>query len=71
MTPAQDKLLDNFNRVVEQRDELLESLKETLRVLVRPKGFPDKGKGRTQKQQAAFDRACAAVANSSGEAVGP
>lgn len=37
--------------------ELREALFDTLRYLVTPTGFKEKGKGRTEQQQAAFDRA--------------
>lgn len=46
--------------------ELLDALRETLRTLVRVEGFPDKGKGRTEKQQAVFDQAKAAIRKATG-----
>lgn len=42
--------------------ELLAALKEALRTLVTPQGFPD-AKHRTQEQQAAYDQARAAITN--------
>lgn len=45
----------------EQRDKLLEALKETLRVLVTPAGLPDKDKGRTGEQQIALNNAQDAI----------
>lgn len=37
--------------------ELIEAVSDLLRLCVTPKGMPDKGKGRTDEQQAAFDKA--------------
>ncbi len=42
--------------------DLLAALKDVLRYCVTVKGFPDKAKGRTAEQQAAHDRASAAIA---------
>lgn len=42
-------------------EKLREALQDTMRYLVTPQGFPDKGK-RTVEQQAAFDKARAALA---------
>ena len=43
--------------------ELVGALRELMRLCVTPKGFPDKGKGRTHEQQAAFDEARALLAS--------
>lgn len=43
-------------------NDLLAALKEALRTLVTPQGFPD-AKHRTQEQQAAYDQARAAITN--------
>lgn len=42
--------------------ELLKTLKDVLRELVTPRGFPDAGKGRTERQQEVFDAARAVIA---------
>ena len=47
----------------EQRHNLFVALKEVLRHCVTPGGFPDKGKGRTEQQQAAFDTARTMIEN--------
>ena len=49
-------------RLIAAAPQLLEALREALRVLVTPRGFPDKDKGRTDEQQRAFDAARAAIA---------
>jgi hypothetical protein len=46
--------------------DLLAALKTALRVLVTVRGVPDKGKGRTDEQQAALDMARAAIAKAEG-----
>jgi hypothetical protein len=48
--------------------DLLAALKEVLRVLVTPRGLPDRGKGRTDEQQATLDAARAAIAKATGAA---
>ena len=40
---------------------LLDALQKTIRVLVTPTGFPDKGKSRTDEQQRVFDTARAII----------
>lgn len=46
---------------------LLSALESVLRHLVTPAGFPDKGKGRTEQQQAIFDQARSIIARAKGE----
>jgi hypothetical protein len=46
--------------------DLLEALQTVLRHCVTPAGMPDKGKGRTPEQQAAYDAARAAIARATG-----
>jgi hypothetical protein len=53
-----DELVRRWN----QHEALVDTLRETLRVLVTPTGLPDKGK-RTTTQQAALDRALDLIDN--------
>ena len=53
-------------RLANAAPDLLAALKEALRVLATPGGFPDKGKGRTEEQQRAFDAARNALAKARG-----
>ena len=48
-------------RILTAAPDLLSALEEALRVLVTAGGFPDKGKGRTDEQQAAYDAARKAI----------
>jgi hypothetical protein len=47
--------------------DLLAALEEVLRHCVTVRGFPDKGKGRTAEQQAAYDAARTAIAKAIGK----
>lgn len=66
-----DRATSKYNqanaRLMAAAPELLAALEDTLRVLVTPAGLPDKGKGRTQEQQAAFDAAMRAIAKAKGQ----
>lgn len=53
-------------RILAAAPELLAALQDALRVLVTPSGFPDKGNGRTDEQQAAYDAAQAAIRKATG-----
>ncbi len=49
--------------------DLYAALKDVLRYCVRVKGMPDKNKGRTLEQQAAMDKAHAALAKAEGRRI--
>ncbi len=53
-------------RLIASAPELLEALRETLRVLVTPKGFPD-AKHRTPEQQAAYTQARQVIAKATAQ----
>jgi hypothetical protein len=58
--------LDREARLVAAAPDLLAALESVLRFCVTPSGFPDKGKGRTECQQIAFDLARTAIAKATG-----
>jgi hypothetical protein len=64
--PNREAHIKHILRAVNSHDELLDALKEVLRHCVTAGGFPDKGKGRTEAQQFAFDAANAAIAKAEG-----
>jgi hypothetical protein len=53
-------------RLMAAAPDLLAALESVLRFCVTPSGFPDKGKGRTECQQIAFDLARTAIAKATG-----
>lgn len=53
-------------RLIAASPELLEALEEVMRECVTVGGFPERGKGRTDAQQVAYDKARAAIDKAKG-----